>query len=334
MITGRTRSAPVRSMFCHLCGRKITAEGKSFRHKNWPRNLSLQVCADCIRTRPRCRACDMPMAQDTINGICETCSRTMRFCLTCGSPVHGAYLEYDGIGPYCQACVRDRPPCDVCSAPLTDDQWRLSDGRVLCAHCHASAIYTVHDAVSLYEEMKAVVDSLLGFTLNVPTGLALVDRNQLAEVIHQQMQPMAPSPRSGRLVPGSSPSATPPVNDLPAINDGLDPQRTLGIYTRRGMRRGIYVQTGLPRMLFLQVAAHEFAHAWQGENCPLLRTVLLHEGFAEWVAYRVLGHYRYSRGQGLMLARQDIYGQGLRWALELEAGQGPAAVIEACRKSI
>jgi len=220
---------------------------------------------------------------------------------------------FDGVGPYCQACAQERPPCDVCGAPLTDEHWQLSDGRNLCAHCHTTAIYAPVAAKALFEEMKTVVGRQLGFVLNVPTGLALVDRNQLGEVlVHQQ-------------------SAT---QGDETDTRGLDLQRTLGIYTRRGMRRGIYVQTGLPRMLFLQVAAHEYAHAWQGENLPGLQESLVHEGFAEWVAYRVMGYYGLNKGQERMLDRQDIYGQGLRWALELEARQGTNGVVEACRRSL
>ncbi len=303
-----------RGTFCQLCGQRIVGRGKTYRHKKWPRNLSLQVCEACDQTKPRCRSCKLPMVASAPNGLCKTCSETLRACLACGKPVQKKYLEFDGVGPYCQACYKDRQPCDVCAAPLTNENWRLSDGRVMCAHCHETAIYAPSDAAALYEEMKAVVAQILGLTLNVPTGLALVDRNQLAQVIQQQQEVIRAS-GNGRL-------------------DELDPQRTLGIYARRGMRRGLYVQTGLPRLLFLQVAAHEFAHAWQGENCPLLRDVLVHEGFAEWVAYRILGHYGYSRGQERMMARTDIYGKGLRWALDVEAAQGPGGVFDACRKNV
>jgi hypothetical protein len=110
-----------------------------------------------------------------------------------------------------------------------------------------------------------------------------------------------------------------------------DAQRTLGLYARRGMRRGIYIQTGLPRLLFLQVAAHEYAHVWQGENCPTLPAGLTYEGFAEWVAYQVLGFYSYRRGQERMLRRQDLYGQGLRWALVEEANRGVQGLLAACQ---
>jgi hypothetical protein len=114
----------------------------------------------------------------------------------------------------------------------------------------------------------------------------------------------------------------------------LDPERTLGVYARRGMRRGIYVQTGLPRILFLQVAAHEYAHAWQGENCPIFDDMRANEGFAEWVAYRIIGYFGYHDSQERMLARQDDYGQGLKWALNLEQSHGPQSVMEACRNMV
>jgi hypothetical protein len=167
--------------------------------------------------------------------------------------------------------------------------------------------------------MKTIVAQRLGLKLNVPTGLALVDRNQLREVIHHQTNPE------------NHPNIEPRLHD---VGVELDPQHTLGIYARRGLRRGIYVQTGLPRMLFLQVAAHEYAHAWQGENCPTLRDPLIHEGFAEWIAYHIMGYFRYTKGQERMLARNDIYGKGLRWALELDARAGENGVIDACRRSI
>lgn len=299
-------------LFCHLCGKRIAGPNKVLRHKEWPRNLSMRICMDCYQNKPRCKVCSMSMAAASVNGVCTTCSQTLQICLACAKQVKGKYFEFDGVGPYCQQCYQERSPCDICGAPLTDENWRLSDGRVLCALCHMTAIYTTADAATLFEEMKSVVAQSMDLRLNVPTGLALVDRNQLAEVIRQQQEAMHAS--------GGG-------------TGELDPLRTLGIYARRGMRRGLYVQTGLPRMLFLQVAAHEYAHAWQGENCPLLRGGMFHEGFAEWVAYRVLGHYGYERGQERMCSRTDVYGQGLKWVLDLETKHGRKSIFEACRKA-
>jgi hypothetical protein len=266
------------------------------------------------------------MAAEARNGLCATCARSQQRCLACGKPIEGRYFEFDEQGPYCEDCYRQRPPCDVCSAPLTDEHWLLSDGRAICANCHATAIYRPEEAVALYDKMKDLTAERLGLKLNVPTGLALVDHNQLGEVIRQQNEPERASQSVQAQAAGPSPK--------PVSAPELDAERTLGLYARRGMRRGLYVQTGLPRMLFLQVAAHEYAHAWQAENLPTLRDGMLHEGFAEWVAYSVLGFYEFRRGQEQMLRRQDLYGQGLRWALEVEAREGVRGVIEACRRAV
>lgn len=246
----------------------------------------------------------MPMASPA-NGFCITCTQETQRCLTCGKRVKGRYWAMDGVGPYCDTCHRERPPCDVCRAPLGDEHWTLSDGRLFCSHCYETGVFKPEEARDLYEESKKVVFQTMGLELTIPTALVLVDRDQLTEVIFKQS--------NGSKI--------------------LDIEKTMGIYARRGMKRGIYVQTGLPRLLFLQVASHEFAHAWQGENCPLLRDARLHEGFAEWVAYRVLGHYGYKDQMTHMKSRDDIYGQGLQWVLDLESKVGEAGVIEACRKT-
>ena len=355
-----------RITFCHLCGRQIRSTeaappgtgqarntGKStlFRHPQWPRGLSLRVCNECLLTKPRCRVCGLPMAEPSQGlaaagtpsrqgPVCATCSASLKICLCCGKEINQTlyrqgkgFLEFDGVGPYCQDCYENRPPCDICSAPLTSEHWRLSDGRTMCVHCHRTAIFTPKDAGSLYEEMKAAVAKVLGLQLNIPTGLALVDRNQLAQIITTVLSDAAHN--------GAEEAASDdPGAELPQIADAEQIQRTLGIYTRKGIRRGIYVQTGLPRLLFLQVAAHEYAHAWQGENCPLLagsssaEDKVIHEGFAEWVAYKVLGHYGYRRGQERMFKRTDLYGDGLRWALEAETRCGTQAVLDACRNFV
>jgi len=299
--------------FCHLCGRKIYGSGSIFRHDDWLAGKYLRVCEDCLQKKPRCRVCGLPFAISTPNGVCVTCNVSSKFCLVCGKPVGENYNKFDRLNPYCNKCIQEKTPCDICGAPLTEESWQLSDGRLMCAYCHSMAIYSPTNATKIFAEIKKAANQQLGIQLNIPTGLALVDRNQLSEVIRSQME-NGQSDRSEELE--------------------LDPQQTLGLYARRGMWRGIYIQTGLPPLLFLQVAAHEFGHAWQLENCPLMRNRLAHEGFAEWVSYHVLGYYGYTLGQKRMQARQDIYGRGLAWALEIESSQGMSGVLEVCRRSV
>lgn len=310
------------SAYCPFCGQKIAGRGRYFHHPAWPPDVRLRTCERCATERPRCRECGLPLAGTVAvpeaSGavLCADCRRSLRACLACGNPVAGKVYFYDGIGPYCGVCRKTRPSCDICGGPLSLEYWELSDGRAICAACHTTAVYSPDIAAVLFAELKDVVASRLGLALNIPTGLALVDRHGLRHVIDQQ------SADQTRLKAAS------------LQPDGLDVDHTLGLYARRGMRRGIYIQTGLPRLLFLQVAAHEFGHAWQGENCPLLRDPVIHEGFAEWVAFHVSGHYGDRRGQERMRTRRDVYGDGVRWALEVEAREGPQGVMLACRQSL
>lgn len=297
--------------FCQLCGQSLRTEGIRVKHPDWPPTLSLLVCNDCYQTKPSCPVCSLPIDSASQDHLCPTCADAGRHCRSCFRSLSGDSIKINGVGCYCPDCHKTRQPCSVCGAPLTDQCWQLSDGRISCAYCHATAIYDPEIAAKIFASLSEVIQRDLGLALNVPTGLALVDRTQLADIICQQAEHLS--------------------NHI--VQPSLDPENTLGIYARRGLRRGIYIQNGLPRTLLLQIAAHEFAHAWQGENCPLLRDPLMREGFAEWVAYKLLGAYGFTAQQKLMSSRNDLYGKGLSWALDLERVSGIQAVIMACRKA-
>ena len=103
------------------------------------------------------------------------------------------------------------------------------------------------------------------------------------------------------------------------------------MFVQRHKKREIYIQSGLPQILTIEVMAHEYAHAWQAENCPWQQETLIIEGFAEWVAYRVLMLLGAGKKAALMEERTDIYGQGLQRMLSVEREGGTAAVFHACQ---
>jgi hypothetical protein len=107
----------------------------------------------------------------------------------------------------------------------------------------------------------------------------------------------------------------------------------VGLFARKGRRRVMYLLSGLPQILLVQVAAHEWAHAWQGENCPLLRDPLVREGFAEWVAYKVLQALGAVKKMALMMRQNGLYGDGLRKMLALEQRSGAVGVLDFCRRA-
>lgn len=214
-------------------------------------------------------------------------------CATCGEPLVGSYFTLvDRPERYCARCIATRPRCATCGAPLGDHHWRLHDGRLQCATCHSTAVYDPNLARAIFDETVAGVAQQLGMTLNVGVTFRLVDAPTLAALRAE----------------GST-----------AVPEG---EHTLGLYQRRGHIRAIYMLYGLPRLTFRTTVAHEYAHAWQGERCPLLRDDELREGHAEWVAYQHLRWLGCTRAAERMLAAQHPYRPALERLLALERQLG------------
>ncbi len=219
-------------------------------------------------------------------------------CAACGASLAGGYYFLrDRADRYCPSCIATRPRCDACSAPVGDQHWTLHDGRVLCAGCHATAIFDPAVARQLYDETVAAVELQLGLRLRVGVEFRLVDAPTIAR-----------ARASGES--GHSPD-----------------ERTLGLYQRQGRLRAIYMLYGLPKLLFRTVVAHEYAHAWQGESCPLLGDHALREGFAEWVAYHHLLYLGCTRAAERMLTSAHPYRPLMEQVLAIEAQNGIPGVI-------
>ncbi|MFV9503872.1 MAG: zinc-binding protein [Oscillochloridaceae bacterium umkhey_bin13] len=191
-----------------------------------------------------------------------------------------------------------RPRCDSCGVPLplTSQHWRLHDGRLQCPTCHATAVYDPGAARAIFDQTVTGLVAQLGMSLNVGVDFRIVD---------------APTLESLRAEGNSAP---PP---------GLT---TLGLYRRRGHLRTIYMLYGLPKLAFRTTVAHEYAHAWQGEHCPLLRDEALREGHAEWVAYQHLCWLGCTKAVDRMLQMAHPYRAALERVLALERQLGPAGL--------
>lgn len=218
-------------------------------------------------------------------------------CATCGGSLSSGYYTLNNLPDrYCPQCIATRPRCTTCGAPLGDQHWRLHDGRQQCATCHATAIYEPAVARAIFDETVSGLVAQLGLTLNVGVAFRMVD---------------APALDGIRFEGGDRP----PVDTI-----------TLGLYQRRGHIRAIYMLYGLPRLAFRTTVAHEYAHAWQGERCPLLRNYELREGHAEWVAYQHLRWLGCGKAAERMLSTPHPYRAALERVLELERQLGVAGV--------
>jgi len=238
-------------------------------------------------------------------------SRRPKHCHLCGRRLWGRGWVYAAEGDsdeqavvVCRSCHQSAPRCDGCGVPVGDNHVALPDGRQICPRCHQTAIYDLGRARNLFEHVARIVADDLGLGLNVGTDFTLVD--------HQHLQRLA----------------TEAPNDLPT-----HPSKVVGLFARRGHKRVMYLLSGLPQILMIQVAAHEWAHAWEGENCPLLRDPLVREGFAEWVAYKTLQVLGAVKKMALMERHEGLYGDGLRKMLALEQQVGVSGVLDFCRRA-
>lgn len=292
------------SRFCNLCGQALRGSYITYRRGEAASDRGLVVCSRCGRTAPRCTGCRVPInLRVDADGLCATCRTNTPSCAACGKRIRGRYYRNRaGDAIYCEACFNGQPRCDICGGVAGAGGYPLHDGRRICVDCHETAIYDAGKAGALHARVLDLMARELGLSLSMPPALGLVDRNQMLALLAQTK-----------------------------TDDAERPDLVFGLYVRRGRKRTIYVEYGLPQILMIQVIAHELAHAWQGENCPLLRDPLFREGFAEWVAYRVLLALGAVKKAALMLQRTDLYGQGLQTALALEQQGGASAVYGACR---
>jgi hypothetical protein len=237
--------------------------------------------------------------------------RSPKHCHLCGRRLwgHGWAYALNGIPDgqtivVCHRCQETAPRCDVCGLPMGANHVRLPDSRRICARCHQTAVYDLAQAQGLFEHVTGIITDQLGLRLNVGADFTLVDHQHLRRLAEETSLP-----------PQSS------------------PENVVGLFVRKGRKRVMYLLLGLPQILLIQTTAHEWAHAWQGENCPLLEDPLVREGFAEWVAYKTLQVMGAVKKMALMERQDGLYGEGLREMLELERRDGVSGVLAFCRRA-
>jgi len=244
-------------------------------------------------------------------------------CAICGQPIHGTvYVVTDTVTGekklVCSDCIR-LPRCAICGLPVKDNGLQLPDGRILCARDAQTAVVKADDAERVCAQVKDDLDRLFSrftvFPANV--DVTVIDRIDVDSMFS----------------PGGNDFESP--NLLGCIHP-----ETTGRETRYKMS----LMTGLPLAELKATCAHEYSHAWVGENVPKERRARLgrdaEEGFCELVAYLLMDSQReeaqkkfilqnhYTRGQiDLFIEAEKRYGfdQVLDWmkygdAKQLEAG--------------
>ena len=201
---------------------------------------------------------------------------------------------------YCSCCVEERPRCDTCARPVAALYWTLRHGRKLCDRCQSTSVTQPAHSHALYKRVRADLVRILGIRLGEPCQLKVAGRRQMLQLIDK--------------------------STLYTL-DADSRARCFGLFLREGRHRAIFVEYGLPQIVLLEVIAHEYAHAWQSERCPPDLSPEIQEGFAEWVAFKLLQHWGCRHRTARMLRRDDVYGRGLQMMLRWEMEGGTSAVF-------
>jgi hypothetical protein len=249
-------------------------------------------------------------------------ARAQDVCAICGKQIQGpVYVMTDEVTGekklVCSDCIK-LPRCSICGLPVKDGFTELPDGRFLCARDAKTVVLKADDAERICAGVKDDLDRLFARFTTFPDNVDVtaIDRIDVDSMFH----------RMG--------------NDFesPDLLGCIQPVTVNGT-----KRYKMSLMTGMPVAELKETCAHEFSHAWVGENVDRAQRGLgrdAEEGFCEMVGYllmdsqseegekkRVLANH-YTRGQvELFIAAEQRYGfdQILDWmkygvAEELEPG--------------
>ncbi len=257
-------------------------------------------CRKCESGADRCASCNDLLRpgewrMDHGLSMCSSCLTNNPRCLGCQTPLFGSFTTFLGYkGGFCSKCVANTPKCVSCGRPCGDYPHQLDNGNVLCSACIQTAVLTSSQLIALAKEIRQHLDTSLFMPIDHQISWELVD----------------------------------------SLNEtGDENTRESGRFIVQNDTYRIQILKGLARSVCMETIAHELGHAWQTENMPNIRDDTMREGFAEWVASKVLIDYSLDHLLEKMAARDDIYGEGYRWMIALEKKNGTAGLFKKLRAS-
>ncbi len=187
---------------------------------------------------------------------------------------------------------------------MGEKYWKFPDGRSICNECHKKVIIDADEITKIMEDAERLARKHIGLEIETPYKLHIRQRNKI-------------SAKQADLAKKEGSEESPLFGD------------ELGLYRRKNGESEIYLLYGLPREMLYETAAHEYAHAWQAENCPPNQNARLKEGFAQWVAAQILREKDYEVSLEKLEARSDHpYGTGYQEIKKLHNKLGRKRLLE------
>jgi len=188
--------------------------------------------------------------------------------------------------------------CDFCGLPLTGVAYeRLTDGRIRCNDCSATAIRSVEDFKRIFFQSVDMMQNFYGIEFRKPLNVRTTDAKTVAKNAGSVFEPTTEA-------------------------DG----RVLGFAQKKGDTFTLMIENGSPRLATIDTMVHELTHIWQYLNWDKRqikriyeedwKVDAVYEGMAVWSSIQYLyliGETSYAIQQEILSAnREDIYGIGFR----------------------
>ena len=288
--------------------------GASFTSNYWTIN-GKKYCQNCYdKFSLKCDNCGQTLSgkYNVLEGknYCDSCyGQIATRCRICNEIITGSYVsDFSGKYKYCKNCYDSYPHCSNCGVPVGTMGVKLGDGRSICPDCYGISVFTQNVADNLFENVKKDMAGQLKLKVNFPVKkITLVDKTRLREIQKNQNIEYAPEDK----VSG--------IHYYEKLDGNV-------------VKSEIYILNGLTPERAFCVIAHEYAHAWQSENCPDGQDIKVREGFAEWVSYKMARAKGYEEEAGILLKTSDpVYGAGLKEIIETEKKYGEKGVLNFVR---
>lgn len=196
-------------------------------------------------------------------------------CDVCGQPIYRTVYEFKDKVDHktkhvCGACEHLVSRCFICEMPVKEGYQKLADGRYICARELKTIVASESDAKTICKGVKDDLDRQLSRFLTMPADgnveLSIVDKYHLQNLFS---------------APGNENSC---VWVYGATSTHYLPDHKF-VHT-------VDVLSHLQKPRLMAVAAHEYTHAWMGENVSREREAVLDkntvEAFCELVAYKYM----------------------------------------------
>jgi hypothetical protein len=196
-------------------------------------------------------------------------------CAVCGKPIDGQYYQTQDLVDFtqkdiCVDCQKLQNRCFACGLPVLDaTSTALPDGRYLCAHDAAAAVFGEDEAKAVCQATRDDLDRLFARFITFP------NTNALVSIVNKfYLENLFKSPNEGQACVSLYGATT--SNRLPGNR----------------IVHSIAILSHLRKSRLQAVCAHEFTHAWMGENVTQERTAALDkntlEAFCELVSYKYM----------------------------------------------